>query len=142
MFKKKALENKVLEKISRKKGAVFVRADFKDLGGYDQVGRALRNLVRKEKIAKIGYGLYAKIKLSSISGKQILMMSLPRLGREAVERLGIKVVPSKMEEEYNSGKSTQVPTGRVIGIEGRISRKIGYQGVYVSFERHTKQSSL
>jgi hypothetical protein len=142
MFKKKALENKVLEKISRKKGAVFVRADFKELGGYDQVGRALRNLVRKEKIAKIGYGLYAKTKLSSISGKQILMMSLPRLGREAVERLGIKVVPSKMEEEYNRGKSTQVPTGRVIGVEGRISRKIGYQGVYVSFERHTKQSSL
>ena len=70
------------------------------------------------------------------------MMSLPRLGREAVKRLGIKVVPSKMEEEYNSGKSTQVPTGRVIGVEGRISRKIGYQGVYVSFEYRARQSSL
>jgi len=55
-----------------------------------------------------------------------------------VERLGIKVVPSEMEEEYNSGRSTQVPTGRVIGVEGRISRKIGYQGVYVSFEQHAK----
>ncbi len=142
MFKKKVLENKILERIFRKKGTVFVRADFKDLAGYDQVGRALRNLVRKEKIAKIGYGLYAKTKLSSISGKQILMMSLPGLGREAVKRLGIKVVPSKMEEEYNSGKSTQVPTGRVIGVEGRISRKIGYQGVYVSFEYRTRQSSL
>lgn len=142
MLKKKTLEKKILEKISRKKGSVYVRADFRDLGGYDQVGRILKNLVRKGKIAKIGYGLYAKTKLSSISGKQILVANLPRLGREAVERLGIKVVPSKMEEEYNSGKSTQVPTGRVIGVEGRISRKIGYQGVYVSFERHTKQSSI
>ena len=49
MFKKKVLENKILERISRKKGTVFVRADFKDLAGYDQVGRALRNLVRKKK---------------------------------------------------------------------------------------------
>lgn len=138
MLKNKTLEKKVLERISRKKGAVFVRADFKDFGGYDQVGRALKNLVRKEKIAKIGYGLYAKTKTSSISGKQILAMSLPNLGREAVGRLGIKVVPSEMEEEYNSGRSTQVPTGRVIGVEGRISRKIGYQGVYVSFEQHAK----
>ncbi len=138
MLKNKTLEKKVLERISRKKGAVFVRADFKDFGGYDQVGRVLKNLVRKETIAKIGYGLYAKTKTSSISGKQILAMSLPNLGREAVERLGIKVVPSEMEEEYNSGRSTQVPTGRVIGVEGRISRKIGYQGVYVSFEQHAK----
>ncbi len=142
MLKKKVLEKRVLERISRKKGVVFVRADFKDFGGYDQVGRALKNLVRKEKIVKIGYGLYAKTKTSSVSGKQILAMSLPSLGREAVERLGVKVVLSKMEEEYNNGRSTQIPTGRVIGVEGRISRKIGYQGIYVSFERHTKQSSL
>ena len=138
MLKKKSLEIKILDRISRKKASVFMRADFKDFAGYDQVGRALKNLVRKGKIAKIGYGLYAKTKISPFSGKKVLSMTLPRLGREAVERLGIRIVPSRMEEEYNSGKSTQVPTGRVIAVEGRISRKIGYEGVYVSFERHAK----
>jgi hypothetical protein len=36
---------------------------------------------------------------------------------------------------YNAGRSTQVPTGRVIAVKSRISRKIGYDGNYVAFER-------
>ena len=32
------------------------------------------------------------------------------------------------------GKTTQVPTGPVIAVKGRISRKIGYGGTYVSYE--------
>ena len=41
------LETRVMKRIARKRGDVFLRADFNDLGGYDQVGRVLRGLVRK-----------------------------------------------------------------------------------------------
>src|SRR5665213_1145111 len=41
------VEKQIARRIARKRGDVFLRADFSDIGGYDQVGRALRDLVRK-----------------------------------------------------------------------------------------------
>ena len=42
----------MVKRIARKRSDVFLRADFKDLGGYDQVGRVLRGLVRKGRLLK------------------------------------------------------------------------------------------
>jgi hypothetical protein len=43
-------------------------------------------------------------------------------------------------QAYNSGRSEQVPTGRVVGIRGkRIRRQIGYDGVFLMFERATPE---
>jgi hypothetical protein len=39
-----------------------------------------------------------------------------------------------MDRDYNAGRTTQVPTGRLIAIKGRVSRKIGYNGSYINFE--------
>lgn len=128
------LKQKILKRIVRKRTDVFFRKDFKDLGGYDQVGRALRQLVREGQLVKIGYGLYARAKRSSLSGKTIPSQTLPKLATEALNRLNVKVSPSKSNLDYNEGRTTQVPTGRVIGVRQRISRKIGYNGKYVSFE--------
>ena len=41
------LAYKIASRIRRKNALVFVREDFADLGGYDQVGRILRELARK-----------------------------------------------------------------------------------------------
>lgn len=135
MKKYRSLKNKILLRISLKKNAVFLRKDFKDLGGYDQVGRALRSLAREGKIIKIGYGLYAKAEVSPLNGQIIPQKNLPQLATEALERLGIKTITSTMEANYNSGKSTQVPTGRLIAVKSRIVRKIGYRGTYINYER-------
>lgn len=139
MNKNKTLEEKIATRISRKKCCVVLREDFVDLsagrGGYDQIGRVLRNLVKKGKLIKVGYGLYAKTKISPIYGTNIPQQSLPKLAREALERIGIETTASRMEKDYNAGISTQVPTGRLIAVKGRVSRKIGYNGAYVSFER-------
>ena len=67
-------------------------------------------------------------------GELVPVVPLPELAKEALVRLGIQTVPSRMEIDYNAGKTTQVPTGRVIAVKGRISRKIGYCGFYVSYE--------
>lgn len=132
------LEKKISDRISRKKSTVIIRADFEDLGGYDQIGRILRTLVLKGKIIKIGYGLYAKTTVSVVSGKRVPQKSLPSLAKEALKRLGVETVPSSLEKEYNAGKTTQIPTGRVIAVRGRTRRKIGYNGTYVVYERITK----
>ena len=54
------LETRVMKRIARKRGDVFLRADFRDLGGYDQVGRVLRELVRNGQLLKVGYGIYTR----------------------------------------------------------------------------------
>lgn len=134
MKKSGTLEKKVKDRIARKKSDVILRADLEDLGGYDQVGRVLRVLVRKGEIVKIGYGLYAKTAISVISGQRIPAKPLPGLAKEALQRLGVKTTVSSVEKEYNEGVTTQVPTGRVIAVKGRVSRKIGYNGIYVIYE--------
>lgn len=89
----------------------------------------------KGKLMKIGYGLYARAEASPLSGKTIPTKDLPALGAEALKRLNVEMAPYSTAQAYNAGLTTQVPTGRVIGVKGRVSRKIGYDGKYVTFER-------
>jgi hypothetical protein len=138
MNKLGTLERKILTRMARRNCGVFMREDFEDLADYAQIGRILKGLLRKSKIVKIGYGLYAKAQVSPFNGKIIPRKNLLHLAKEAIERLGLKTAPSSAERAYNEGRSTQVPTGRMIGVKGRISRKIGYDGVYISYERIAK----
>jgi hypothetical protein len=131
----KTLEGRMAIRIARKQSAVLLREDFDDLGGYDQVGRALLALTKKGKLIKIGYGLYAKAKVSSLTGNTVPVEPLPTLARKALDRLGVAALPSQAEIDYRQGRSTQVPTGRLIGVNKRISRKIGYDNIAVNYER-------
>lgn len=135
---RKPLEKRIAERIARKKINVFLRRDFKDLGGYDQVGRGLRSLTAKGQLVKIGYGVYARAVLSPVSGKIIPSKPLPALAAETLERLDVEIVPSSFTQAYNDGTTTQVPTGRVIAVKGRFSRQIGYDGRYAVFERASR----
>ncbi len=134
MRKKEKLETRILARISRRKKPILLREDFSDLGGYDQVGRALRKIAEKGVVIRIGYGLYAKAKQSALTGETVPVVSLPTLGREALRRLRVRTVPSKAELDYKEGRSTQVPTGRMIGVKDRISRKIGFKDAHISYE--------
>lgn len=113
---------------------MFLRADFADLGGYDQVGRALRGLVRQGKLLRIGFGLYSRAAKSRLGQRLISPKGLATL-KEALERVGIETYPSRAVQDYNAGRTTQVPTGRVVAVRQRVRRKIGYGGISLSFER-------
>lgn len=128
------LKSRLIKRIARKRGDVFVRADFEDLGGYDQVGRALRALVRQGSLVRIGQGLYARAAEAPLDGRPSPVKGLRALAAEALQRLGIDSAPTRLEQMYNSGQTTQVPAGRTIGVSKRVRRKIGYNGIYVRFE--------
>lgn len=137
MKKRRFLKDRILLRIALKKDCVFLRSDFKDLGGFDQIGRALKEAVRENKLIKIGYGLYAKAKRSTIDGSLIPVSPLPELAANALLKLNVQTGESISRKEYNSGQSTQVPTGRTIAVRSRITRKIGYNGAYINYERAT-----
>ncbi len=114
---------------------MFTPKDFFDLSDRDQVGRVLRQLVEDECLIKFGQGLYAKAKRSSLTGKLIPVKPLPELAVEALrDKLKVKVVPASDLERYNSRQSTQVPTGRVIAVKGRVSRKMAYDGKSIKYQ--------
>lgn len=137
MNKYGTLSYKVATRIRRKNQLVFLRKDFADLGGYDQIGRILRELARAGQLVKIGYGLYAKAKTSALTGGVVPAAPLPVLAKKALERLGVTIAPSRLAQAYNTGQTTQVPTGRLVAIKGRISRKIAYAGATISYESTT-----
>jgi len=133
-MKPETLEGRMLKRIGRKVGDAFLRADFEDLGGYDQVGRVLRQMVREGRLVRVGQGLYVRASPSITSGEPIPARGLAML-REALGRVGIETIPTRLERDYNAGKTTQVPTGRVVGVTRRVRRKVGYGDVHLSFER-------
>ncbi|TXL69141.1 type IV toxin-antitoxin system AbiEi family antitoxin domain-containing protein [Vineibacter terrae] len=126
---------KVEARVARRKGDVFLRADFADLGSYDRIGLVLGQLVRKGSLLRVGQGVYTRAAPSIIDGKPVPVKGIGSLMSEALDRLGIKTRPTRLERAYNSGQTTQVPTGRLIGVNRRVRRKLGYNGMTVSFER-------
>jgi hypothetical protein len=130
-----SLRERLEKRIAHKRGEVFLRSDFSDLGGYDQVGRELLGLVRQGRLIKAGYGIYTRARPSTLDGKPTPTKGLRELASEALGRLGVETAPTRMEEAYNAGKTTQVPTGRVIGVRARVRRKIFYNGLPLDYER-------
>src|SRR6516225_3564828 len=133
-MKPETLEGRMLKRMSRKRGDALLRADFEDLGGYDQVGRVLRKMVREGRLVRVGQGLYVRASPSITSGEPIPAPGLEVL-REALGRVGIETFPTRLERAYNSGETAQVSTGRVVRVTRRVRRKVGYGGVHLSFER-------
>lgn len=128
------VKQRIAERIANSPQDVFMRQDFEGLGSYEQVGRSLSSLTQQNRLIRIGQGLYAKAQVSPLSGKPIPRRGIKELATEILQRLEVETVPSSYERDYNEGKTTQVPTGRVIGVKGRVNRRIGYNGKYVKFE--------
>lgn len=125
-MKRLSLKSKVSKKISRSKREVFLRSDFKNLAGYDQIGRALRQLTSEGALLKIGYGLYAKARPNRITGKPMLSAEggFSQVSQEALSRLGVKWQPSESVQAYQAG-STQIPANAEVIILERFNRRIG-----------------
>lgn len=128
------LEKRIQYRIKKSKDAVFMLSDFLDLSDRDQIMRALRKLIQKSLIIKVGQGVYVKAEKSIINGDLIPVINLTEIGKIVAKKLKIKTIPNKYELWYNEGKTTQVPTGYVISVLGRINRKIGFNGVYIKYE--------
>lgn len=130
------LLGKIKLRVKKRKDRTFVLNDFRDFierYDYDQVLRALRVLVKEKIFIKIGRGIYAKTKVFS-NGTVTLCSDLSELAEEALKKLGVKTSKSKYWVDYNTGRTTQVPTGRVIAVNKRVRRKISYNGYEIEFE--------
>src|SRR5713101_656864 len=126
MPRRKTLREKIEDRIARKPDAVFLTREFSDLGGEDQVLRALRQLMREGRLVRLGYGVYGRAVVSRLSGDPILYRQNGFLGaaRQALTKLGVTWEPSEAERDYNEGRSTQIPLNPVVRVKGRFSRRL------------------
>lgn len=124
----------ILKRIEESCDSIFMRSDFSDLASYSQIGKIIKQLVHSGFLIKISHGVYVRAKVSSLTGKTIPVIPLKEIALKVLERLGVEVCKSQAETDYNRGVSTQIPTGRVIGVKRPIRRKVGYDGKFVIFE--------
>jgi hypothetical protein len=130
----------ILERIKRSVAnqgdAVFLRAEFERFGSPAQVGRALRQLTSEGALVRLGLGVYARAKPSVLSGRPIPARPLEVLAPEVLKKLGIAVMPSRLSQDYNAGRSTQLPSGIVLNTgKRRIARRLSFNGQAVQYER-------
>src|SRR6202142_323516 len=125
MRQQKTLRERIEARIGRKQGEdVFLPREFRDLGGEDQVLRALRGLVREKRLVRLGYGVYGRAVISRLTGEPLLYSPNGFLGaaRQALTKLGVSWEPTEAERAYNERRSTQVPLNPVVRVRGRFSR--------------------
>ena len=128
------IRSKALHRIQNLPSAVVLRQDLQDLGSDRQVSRALKTLVSEGAVVKIGYGVYAKPKKSTLTNDQYLPGGFLAVGREALTRLGIQWQVSEAEQQYNLGKTQQVPANPSTKLDARFRRQLSYRGMKMRFE--------
>lgn len=103
---------RVYQKIKRSRRYVFERKDFDGFASYDQIGRALRQLVKQGELIKLGYGLYTKARINSLTGRP--MPTNPggsdALMREILKMKGVDFEMDSLSLQSLSGESTQIPS--------------------------------
>ncbi|WP_368648592.1 DUF6088 family protein [Castellaniella ginsengisoli] len=132
----------MLRSIKQRTGNVILRADVAKLGSASQVSEALKALQAQGVLVRIGTGVYAKTRKSSVTGAIIPAGSLESLAVEALRRLGVSVSAGSAAVAYNTGRTTQLP-GTFVANTGRrrISRKIAVGGRLVKYENNYGRSA-
>lgn len=131
------LEARILRSIAQRQSPVVLRAELSKFGSPSQLSEVLKSLQEKGALVRIGTGIYAKTRRSSVTGAIVPAGSLESLATEALRKLGANVQPGVAAQAYNSGKTTQMP-GTFVANTGkrRIRRKIVVGGRQVVYENN------
>jgi hypothetical protein len=132
------LRQRIEGRIAKRRDDAFLTREFVDLGGERQVLRALRELTEEGKLIRLGYGVYARAEISSLTQKPMLAGDgFGPVSRQVLDKLKVRWEPTTAERAYNGGRSTQVPmTPRVrLPPRTRFNRKLRYNTMELTFER-------
>lgn len=130
------VRQRVERSVARSTARFFVRADFKRLGSFGQVGRVLRSLIARGLLVKAGYGIYVKARKSSVSGRAVPVASLVEIDIEALAKLSVAPQLGSSARSYANGRTTQLPMATVLNVgKSRVTRRIGFGSHVIRYER-------
>jgi hypothetical protein len=129
------IEDRIRRSIQQRAGNVVLRSDFAAMGSPSQISEALKALQAKQVIVRVGTGVYAKTRKSSVTGAIVPAGSLETLAPEVFQKLGVLVTAGAAAQAYNAGQTTQLP-GAFVAYTGkrRIRRSISVGGRKVIYE--------
>ncbi|RYH56671.1 MAG: S-adenosylhomocysteine hydrolase [Alcaligenaceae bacterium] len=115
---------------------MFLRREFVGMASPSAVDQALAALCIDGMLWRIGTGIYARTRTSSVTGALIPAGSLESLAGEALQKLGVEFRASRATRAYNERRTTQLPGTLVVNVGGRrISRRIEVGGMRLYYER-------
>lgn len=114
----------------------ILRQQLNHLGSSRQISRALNALIAEGKLIRIGYGVYSKAYKSPYGGVVVLSNSFSEVCMEALNKLGVQWEPGKAIQDYNSGRSQQVPVRYVVRLKSRYRGHFTYGGRKLLFEKN------
>jgi len=137
MRRRGTLREKVEQRIAERRDDVFLPREFRDLGGEDQVLRALRDLTREGHLMRLGYGVYGRAERSRLTGRPMLAAPDGFIGaaQQALDKLGVPWEQTEFQRAYNEGRSTQVPVNPAVRVKSRFARRLRYQDMELRLER-------
>lgn len=135
-----AYRDSLRRKINRFTGQVFSRNDLsRDHSNREQLrlNRALNAFMKEGLLIKISHGLYAKAELMVFPNgktKPVLQSSFEEVAIETLNKLNIKWEFGRAIQEYNAGKTTQVPAAFIVRLKSRFRGTINAEGRAILFE--------
>lgn len=123
---KDSIEYKALRRIKKIRSNVVLRQDLIDLGSYRQVSRIFKKLIDDNKLVKIGAGIYAKAYLSEMLNVPIIQGGFDQACKEALTKKGIQWELSTAAQEYNAGRTTQVPVRTSVRLKSRYRGTLSF----------------
>ena len=131
-----SIKQRISARIRSSRSKVFLRHEFDHFGGYRQVSRVIKELADQGEITRVGYGVYAKARPSTISGKPVPTGSLIDIGLETMRKLGVKADIGTEARELRAGASTQMPMSAVISVgKSRVRRAIAIGNRKIMYEK-------
>ena len=126
---------RIAELLAASTDCAFVRGEFASFGSERQVARALQELIADGALLRVGYGVYARARKSSMSDKIVPDASVMQIGLMALEKLGVVADLGKEARANRDGLSTQVPMLPIVSVgKSRVRRKIGYGRKTIVYE--------
>jgi hypothetical protein len=135
---RQSLRERIAVRIARSGDDVFLTREFRRLGCERHVQRALHQLVEEGRLIRLGYGVYGRAEISSLTGLPMLAArgGFIDAARRALDKLGVAWEPTEFQRAYNEGRSTQVPVNAAVRVvKSRITRKLRHQGNELIMER-------
>jgi hypothetical protein len=102
----------------------------------DRPSTAMNTLNRiRRSVANRGDDVLLRNEFNHFGSAAQVGRALRELIPEALQKLGVTVMASRLTQEYNAGRSTQVPAGIVFNVgRRRIARKLGFNGKAIRYE--------
>lgn len=136
------LEERLSRAVKQRKSDVILRAELSDMASPARLSAALKDLQDKGVLVRIGYGVYARTRRSSVTGATIPAGSLETLATQALQKMRVDVAAGKAATEYNARKTTQLPGSFVVNTgRRRITRKISVGGRSVVYENNYSRAT-